>query len=351
MGSEKCPNGSLSDTALFSSSLQGKTILVTGAAGSIGSTLCRLIGQLPVKQLILTDFAETPLFYINLELRKAYPDLPIHAILADIRQQKKMERIFRQWKPDIVFHAAAYKHVTLMEQQPCEAVEANVGGTRNMADMAAKYAVETFVMISTDKAVYPSCIMGATKRLAELYVLSLSSKEEMNTRFVITRFGNVLDSSGSVVPLFRQQIAEGGPVTVTHPDVCRYFMTIPDACHLVLEAVAIGKSGDLFVFDMGQPVKILDLAYDMIRESGLHPDQDIKIQFIGLQPGEKIAEELFYEEEKREPTSAQNLFRIHPTSPDSHEIQQQIDSLLEKAEAGDDQQVRKQLEETVFQLS
>ena len=276
--------------------LKDKTILVTGAAGSIGSEICRQLAHFPIKKLICLDAAETPMHDLRLELEEKYKELDFVPIIGDVRNPDRVDYVFRNWHPQVVFHAAAYKHVPLMEENPCEAVRTNVFGTRVIADAAVSYGVEKFVMISTDKAVNPTNIMGCSKRLAEIYVQSLSvaiSKGALagNTKFITTRFGNVLGSNGSVIPRFRDQIAKGGPVTVTHPDIIRYFMTIPEACRLVLEAGTMGKGGEIFIFDMGEPVKIADLAKRMIELSGLQVDKDIEIKYTGLRPGEKLYEE------------------------------------------------------------
>lgn len=281
----------------IATSLKGKVVLVTGAAGSIGSELCRQLCTFNLKQLILFDSAETPMHNIRLELEEKFPQVEFTPVMGDIRMIDRVESLFLRFQPQYVFHAAAYKHVPLMEENPCEAVHTNVYGTRNVADMAVKYNVDKFIMISTDKAVNPTNVMGASKRLAEIYVQSLSiaiSKglHPGKTRFITTRFGNVLGSNGSVIPRFREQLAKGGPLTVTHPDIIRYFMTIPEACRLVLEAAFMGKGNEIFVFDMGTPVKIVDLARRMIELAGLVPGEDIEIQYTGLRPGEKLYEEL-----------------------------------------------------------
>lgn len=292
--------------------LFGKTILVTGAAGSIGSEICRQLAYFPIKKLVCFDSAETPMHNLRLELEERFKNLNFVPVVGDVRNQDRVDYVFRNWHPQVVFHAAAYKHVPLMEENPCEAIRTNVFGTRVMADAAVNYNVEKFVMISTDKAVNPTNIMGCSKRLAEIYVQSLSiaiEKGEVkgHTRFITTRFGNVLGSNGSVIPRFRDQIAKGGPVTVTHPDIIRYFMTIPEACRLVLEAGTMGKGGEIFIFDMGEPVKIADLARRMIELSGLRVNKDIEIKYTGLRPGEKLYEELLSNKENTKETPHEKI--------------------------------------------
>jgi FlaA1/EpsC-like NDP-sugar epimerase len=330
------------------SRLKDKVILITGAAGSIGSELCRQLCRLGVKQLILIDNAETPLHTIRLELEEKFPDVPFRSIIGDVRVRERMESLFTRFYPQIVFHAAAYKHVPLMEENPCEAVLVNVYGTMNMADLAVKYEVEQFVMISTDKAVNPTNVMGATKRMAEIYVQSLGlsisqGRKEGVTRFTTTRFGNVLGSNGSVIPRFREQLQKGGPLTVTHPEIIRYFMTIPEACSLVLEAACIGKGNEIFIFDMGKPVKIADLARRMIELAGMEPEQDILIEYTGLRPGEKLYEELLAAKEDTLPTSNQKIFKARVREYEYGDILPQVLSLCETARTVD-------LTETVRQL-
>ena len=286
---------------------RGKTVLVTGAAGSIGSELCRQLAGFGVKELVLFDNAETPMHNIRLELEEKFPQLKFSPIVGDVRLPARLDYVFRKWRPQIVFHAAAYKHVPLMEENPCEAVLVNVAGSRNVADKCIEYDVEKMVMVSTDKAVNPTNIMGCTKRLAEIYVQSLglaieSGKKAGRTKFVTTRFGNVLGSNGSVIPRFREQIAKGGPVTVTHPEITRFFMTIPEACRLVMEAATMSTGNQIFVFDMGESVKIDDLARRMIRLAGFIPDEDIMIEYSGLRPGEKLYEEVLATNENTLPT-------------------------------------------------
>ena len=286
---------------------RGKTILVTGAAGSIGSELCRQLATFGIRELILYDNGETPMHNLRLELEERYPELKFIPVIGDVRIPARLDFAFRTYRPQVVFHAAAYKHVPLMEENPCEAVLVNVAGTRNVADKCIEYDVEKMVMISTDKAVNPTNIMGCTKRLAEIYVQSLGLSIEQGTmkgktKFVTTRFGNVLGSNGSVIPRFREQIAKGGPVTVTHPEITRFFMTIPEACRLVMEAATMSTGNQIFVFDMGESVKIAHLARRMIELAGFEPDKDIKIEYTGLRPGEKLYEEVLSNKENTEPT-------------------------------------------------
>jgi FlaA1/EpsC-like NDP-sugar epimerase len=277
--------------------LKGKTILITGAAGSIGSEIARQVMRFETGKLILLDQAETPAFYLAEELKSKESGCNYKIIIGDVTRPEIMDQVFRDYTPQIVFHAAAYKHVPMMEVNPHEAFRTNVGGTKIVSDLAIRYKAEKFVMISTDKAVNPTNVMGATKKICELLVHAQSSRKDINTQFITTRFGNVLGSNGSVIPLFNKQIAEGGPITLTHPDITRFFMTIPEACQLVLEAGFMGNGGQIFVFDMGEPVKVLDVALNLIRLSGLEPHKDIKIKFIGLRPGEKLYEELFSQNE------------------------------------------------------
>lgn len=289
------------------SAFRGKTVMVTGGAGSIGSELCRQLAGFGVGRLVLFDNAETPMHNIRLELEERFPDLKFTPVIGDIRLKPRLDFAFRTYRPQVVFHAAAYKHVPLMEENPCEAVLVNVAGTRFVADKCIEYGVEKMVMVSTDKAVNPTNIMGCTKRLAEIYVQSLGlaieqGHKEGKTKFVTTRFGNVLGSNGSVIPRFREQIAKGGPVTVTHPDITRFFMTIPEACRLVMEAAAMSEGNQIYVFDMGASVKISHLAERMIELAGFVPGRDIKIEYTGLRPGEKLYEEVLSNAENTLPT-------------------------------------------------
>lgn len=285
-----------------------KVVMVTGAAGSIGSELCRQLAGFGVKKLVLFDNAETPMHNLRLELEDRFPQLDFVPVIGDVRQIPRLDFAFRQHRPQVVFHAAAYKHVPLMEENPCEAVLVNVYGSRNLADKCIEYGVEKMVMVSTDKAVNPTNIMGCTKRLAEIYVQSLGlaiekGTHEGKTKFVTTRFGNVLGSNGSVIPRFREQIEKGGPLTVTHPDITRFFMTIPEACRLVMEAATMSTGNQIFVFDMGESVKIDTLARRMIELAGLKPGKDIEIEYTGLRPGEKLYEEVLSNKENTLPTS------------------------------------------------
>ena len=289
-------------------SFQGKVVMVTGAAGSIGSELCRQLATFGIKQLVLYDNAETPMHNLRLELEQHFPRLDFVPIIGDVRHIDRLDYAFRKWHPQVVFHAAAYKHVPLMEENPCEAVLVNLHGSSNVADKCLEYGTEMMVMISTDKAVNPTNIMGCSKRLAEIYVQSLGLAVEQGrvqgkTKFVTTRFGNVLGSNGSVIPRFREQIANGGPVTVTHPEITRYFMTIPEACRLVMEAAIMSSGNQIFVFDMGESVKIDTLARRMITLAGLKVGEDIEIQYTGLRPGEKLYEEVLSNKENTLPTT------------------------------------------------
>lgn len=286
--------------------IRDKVVLVTGAGGSIGSEICRQIMRVGPKMLLLLGHGENSIYLINQELKNIYKDGPIIPIIADIRDKQQLDQIFTQYNPQVVFHAAAHKHVPLMEIQPMAAVLNNIYGTRNVADVAGRHGVERFVMISTDKAVNPTSVMGATKRVAEKVIISMN--DTYDTKYITVRFGNVLGSRGSVIPLFKKQIEAGGPVTVTDPEMTRYFMTIPEASQLVLQAGAMGKGGEVFLLDMGEPVKIIDLARNMIRLSGLEPDKDIHIKITGLRPGEKKYEELLTSEEGTNRTNHTKIF-------------------------------------------
>lgn len=293
------------DRQAISEYLGGKTVLVTGGGGSIGSELCRQVAGLHPSRLIIFDHSEFNLYAIDIELHASFPDLKIISVLGDMKNYDRVDWVFRKFSPDVVFHAAAYKHVPMLELNPAEGVQNNVFGTKMVADAADRYHVDRFVLVSTDKAVNPANVMGTTKRIAEIYCQNLNLRSQ--TKFVTTRFGNVLGSAGSVVPLFEKQIAQGGPVTVTHREIKRYFMTIPEAVSLILQAGSMGKGGEIFVLEMGEPVFIKDLAEQMIRLSGLEPDRDIKIEYIGLRPGEKLFEEIFHESEDLRGTSHPKL--------------------------------------------
>lgn len=321
--------------------LNGKTVLVTGAAGSIGSEIVRQLLQYKPKCIILNDQAETPLHDLKLEL-DALACTNYRLALGDIRNELFVEKIFTEYSPHFVYHAAAYKHVPMMEDSPLEAICTNVGGTKLLADLSVKFGVDRFVMISTDKAVNPTNVMGASKRIAEMYVQSLyqdgerqlksgTSNKEKVTKFITTRFGNVLGSNGSVIPRFKKQIESGGPVTVTHPDITRYFMTIPEACQLVLEAGSMGNGGEIFVFDMGEPVKISELARKMIKLSGLEPDEDIHIEYSGLRPGEKLYEELLNNAENTMPTYHEKILIAKTRTLEYQALSVKIQDLIEPA--------------------
>jgi len=313
--------------------LAGKVVLVSGAAGSIGSEIARQIANLMPQKLILLDQAESQLFYLERDLQSKYNHCPFEIIIGDIKCQRNMDNLFRDYKPDYVFHAAAYKHVPLMENNPGEAVLTNVYGTKLLADLSVKYGVSKFVMISTDKAVNPTSVMGASKRIAEIYVQALNQKGE--TKFITTRFGNVLGSNGSVVTLFKKQIEKGGPVTITHPDITRYFMTIPEACQLVLDAGSIGNGGEIFIFDMGLSVKIIDLAKKMIKLTGLTLGKDIQIITTGLRPGEKLYEELLNREENTLPTHHPQIMIAKVRVYDLNSISNDIDILIDDSKSKD----------------
>ncbi|MDE5628285.1 MAG: polysaccharide biosynthesis protein [Muribaculaceae bacterium] len=312
--------------------IRNQVVLISGAAGSIGSEIVRQVAALDAKEIVLLDQAETPMHEMQLELEQNFPDMKIHLYIADVANRERVEHCFSKYRPRYVFHAAAYKHVPMMERNPAEAVLTNVFGTKNMADLAVKYNVEKFVMISTDKAVNPTNVMGASKRIAEIYVQSLffhlrKSSDRISTRFITTRFGNVLGSNGSVIPLFRKQIEQGGPVTITHRDIIRYFMTIPEACSLVLEAGCMGNGGEIFVFDMGQPVKIWDLAVRMISLSGLRVGDDIEIIETGLRPGEKLYEELLNVKEHTMATHHKKIMVARVRAYDYAEVEQHMKRL------------------------
>jgi FlaA1/EpsC-like NDP-sugar epimerase len=322
------------DEQRVSESIQGKVVMVTGCAGSIGSEIVRQLLKYQPKKLIGLDIAETPLADISLSLKKESESGLFQTIIGDVRDYEKMERIFRKYRPSYVFHAAAYKHVPIMERFPAEAVKANVLGTVNIASLASECGVEKFVMVSTDKAVKPGNIMGASKRIAEIFVQSLNYQKKNTTQFITTRFGNVLGSNGSVIPIFKRQIETRQPVTVTHPDVTRYFMTIPEACQLVLEAGAMGKGGEIYVFDMGKPVKIVELATKMIQMAGLTVNKDIPITFTGLRPGEKLYEELLDKQEDAITTHHPKIRKASVRAMEYLEVNPKIEGLIDMAQSG-----------------
>jgi len=323
------------DNNSISQQLKGKSVLITGAAGSIGSEIVRQVIQFNPQRVIMLDQAETPLHHLSLEINKIDSKAETISVIGDVKNKLELDDVFNKHKPDVVYHAAAYKHVPLMEGNPSQAIFVNVSGTKNVADLACKYNVDSFVMVSTDKAVNPSNVMGASKRIAEKYVQSLHNKlcadNKSKTKFITTRFGNVLGSNGSVVPLFTKQIENGGPITLTHPDIIRYFMTIPEACQLVLEAGAMGKGGEIYIFDMGKPVKIIDLAKKMIRLAGFIPDKDIMIKIVGLRPGEKLYEELLNDTSKTLPTHHEKIMIAQEVYDDFERLQYLTEDLIQLA--------------------
>ncbi|WP_366100649.1 nucleoside-diphosphate sugar epimerase/dehydratase [Flavobacterium sp.] len=321
------------DTKTISKDLKDKTIMITGAAGSIGSEIVRQVIQFKPKSIVLVDQAETPLHQLTLDLAEIATESKLSSVISDVRNKEVMKRVFKEYQPQVVYHAAAYKHVPLMEENPAQAIQTNVEGTKNVADLACEFKAKKFVMVSTDKAVNPSNVMGASKRIAEKYVqsLQLRSIKENNgkgTRFITTRFGNVLGSNGSVVPLFTKQIAAGGPVTITHQDIIRYFMTIPEACQLVLEAGSMGKGGEIYIFDMGKPVRIIDLARKMIKLAGFIPDKDIPIKIVGLRPGEKLYEELLNDTSKTIPTYHEKIMIAEEIQEEFENLHVEIEELI-----------------------
>ena len=323
------------NNTLVRSHIKDSVVLITGACGSIGSEIVRQVATYKAGRIILVDQAETPMHDLSLELKKDYPEANVELFMGDVHNHSRMEEAFKRFKPKFVFHAAAYKHVPMMELNPSEAVLTNVEGTKNIADLSLKYGVFKFVMVSTDKAVNPSNIMGCTKRLAEIYCQSLffdAQKRGKNTQFITTRFGNVLGSNGSVIPLFRKQIETGGPVTVTHRDIIRYFMTIPEACSLVLEAGCMGNGGEIYIFDMGQPVRIYDLASRMISLAGLRPNVDIQIKEIGLRPGEKLFEELLNDKENTIKTDNDKIMIAKVRKYNYTDVCNNIDNIIELAQ-------------------
>ena len=333
------------DMEKISGGIKGRVVMVTGAAGSIGSELVRQLCRFAPRQIVLLDHAETPLWLVRQEVEKSYSQVSVATSITNVCHRRQLEESMKLYRPDLIFHAAAYKHVPLMEENPCIAVVNNVKGAMHLASLAVKYGAQRFVMVSTDKAVNPTSVMGATKRLAEMYVQSLGEHlvkkhGEGSTVFITTRFGNVLGSAGSVIPLFKEQIRKGGPVTVTHPEMIRYFMTIPEACRLILQANAMGKGGEIFVFDMGEQVRIVDLAKKMIRLAGLSPLKDIRIVFTGLRPGEKLYEELLTDYEHTLETPHQRIRIFQTRKYDMSELKEAFEELVRHAESN-------HLEETI----
>ncbi len=328
------------DTDLIRKQIRGKCIMVTGAAGSIGSQLSQILTQFQPSRLVLIDQAETPLHDVRMWMKEHHPEIEALTIVSSICHSHRMEKIFAETHPSIIFHAAAYKHVPMMEDNPVESILNNVDGTRKIADLAVKYGVERFVMVSTDKAVNPTNVMGCSKRICEIYCQSLSG----STQFITTRFGNVLGSNGSVIPIFREQIRQGGPVKVTHPDIQRFFMLIPEACMLVLEAVTIGKGGQILVFDMGKPVRIYDLAKRMIRLSG---HTDVEIEISGLRPGEKLYEEVLNDEETVLPTTHRKIKCAKVREYEKDDVQTKINRLIDVARTYDEEQTVRLMKDLV----
>jgi len=336
------------DDVLVDDSIRGHRVLVSGAGGSIGSELCRQVARLGPAKLVLVERFENALFEIHRELAGLYPDLAIDPQIADVTDETRMEAVFRITKPEVVFHAAAHKHVPMMEHNPGEALKNNIGGTRAMAKLSDRHGVAQFVLVSTDKAVNPSSIMGATKRVAELVCQACA--QHSKTRFVTVRFGNVLGSNGSVIPIFKEQIAAGGPVTITHPDMQRYFMTIPEAAQLVMQAGAMGQGGEVFILDMGRPVRIVDLAKDLITLSGLRPNEDIEIKFTGIRPGEKLFEELSTGSESADKTKHPKIFIGHVAAATAGEVDAGVDALLAMANSADLATIRAAIGQLVPEL-
>jgi FlaA1/EpsC-like NDP-sugar epimerase len=335
------------DEDKIGSYLQGQCVIVTGAGGSIGSELCRQICRFKPDSIVLYDRAESPLYEIDHELKQNFDDVNTIPLLADIQDKKQLGKTFETYSPHTVFHAAAYKHVPMLEMQPWKAVDNNIQGTANLIEVTNKFNVERFVFVSTDKAVRPANVMGASKRIAELLIQSQNGCELSHTKFMTVRFGNVVGSVGSVIPLFKKQIKRGGPVTVTHPEVTRYFMTIPEACQLILQAGAMGRGGEIFLFDMGIPIKIVDMARDLIRLSGFEPEEDIKIEYIGLRPGEKLYEELIIEGEGIVPTTHDKIMALKGAECNLQLLNGRIDELTKIAELQQTDKIKAMLKEIV----
>ncbi len=335
------------DQERIGATIRGKRVMVTGAAGSIGWELCRQVCRFRPERLVLYERAESPLYELELELKHTFDHIKIVPQLADIRDRQQLEKAFEASQPHVVFHAAAYKHVPMLELHPWKAVKNNIFGTRNLIDVATRFAVERFVFVSTDKAVRPVNVMGASKRVAEMLVQGENGHGPSDSRFITVRFGNVVGSAGSVVPLFKKQIEQGGPVTVTHPEVTRYFMTIPEACQLILQAGAMGEGCEIFILDMGTPVKIDDMARDLVRLSGFEPDIDIKIKYIGLRPGEKLCEELITDGEGVLPTTHEKIMVLEGTTRNPQLLNGKIDELVTPARNQDSGKIRMKLQEIV----
>ncbi len=333
------------NTATIQTQLQNKIILITGAAGSIGSELARQCTVFNPSKIYLLDQAESPLHELELEFNDKYKSIAFEVVMADVRNIERMQNVFNTFKPQIVFHAAAYKHVPLMENNPSESILTNILGTKNVADLATQHNVEKFVFVSTDKAVNPTNVMGASKRIAEIYIQSLG--KQSSTKFITTRFGNVLGSNGSVIPRFKKQIESGGPITITHPDITRYFMTIPEASQLVIEAASMGNGGEIFVFDMGKSVKIIDLARKMISLSGLREEKDIKIKFTGLRPGEKLYEELLADSENALPTHHNQILIGKVREYNYNDVKHIIDELIQSFKTQNNQNIVLRMKELV----
>jgi FlaA1/EpsC-like NDP-sugar epimerase len=327
--------------------LQGQCVMVTGAGGSIGSELCRQIGRYKPDSIVMYERAESPLYEIEHELKQDFVDIKTIPLLADIQNKEQLEKAFEAYRPQTVFHAAAYKHVPMLEMQPWKAVDNNIQGTANLVEITNKFNVERFVFVSTDKAVRPVNIMGASKRIAEMLIQSQNGCGLSHTKFMTVRFGNVVGSVGSVVPLFKKQIKKGGPVTVTHPEVTRFFMTIPEACQLILQAGAMGKGGEIFLFDMGTSIKIDDMARDLIRLSGFEPDVDIKIEYIGLRPGEKLSEELVIEGEDVIPTSHEKIMVLKGMDCNLEILNGNINTLIQIANDQNIEKIKTKLQKIV----
>ena len=339
------------DKAEIGKYLGNKRVLVTGAGGSIGTGLCRQICRYSPEKIILFERAESPLYEIDLELKKSFPDVEVIPVLGDIQNKTELNKIFEAFLPDIVFHAAAYKHVPMLESHPWKAVENNIEGTRNLVEVTQKFECEKFVFVSTDKAVNPTNVMGTSKRIAEILVQNMNNTQGSKTSFITVRFGNVIGSVGSVIPLFKRQIKEGGPLTVTHPDMIRYFMLIPEACQLILQAGSMGKGGEIFILEMGKPVKIDSMARDLIRFSGFEPGVDIKIEYIGLRPGEKLYEELITAQENVVPTGHSKIMVLNSCGMVTDTLDGELESLKKVAQNRNHDKIRAVLKKIIPEYS